>query len=285
MLRIAFSTTACPDWTIERVARAAAEYGFSGVELRSFGAGGTEMACDPALTDGSKIQRVFDDAGVLLTGVATGVRFDAPVFPPVVGHLLPDEGRSVREGRHLVDVSVGCQARYMRVYGFEIQGRESRSSALRRIVDRLSRVVDHARHRDLQIVIENGGTFSRAEDLAEIIRGVGSPLLRACYDVQAARAAGDDVVAGVRMLGGDIAVARVRDRRGQTPCMVGEGDLGCREFVEALAGDERAGDAWVVFTWDRLWLPDLAPAEEVLPEASRRLASWAGTSGSAGAAA
>ena len=48
MLKVAFSTVACPHWTLERAARAAAEYGYDGVELRTFDDGSGRMACDPA---------------------------------------------------------------------------------------------------------------------------------------------------------------------------------------------------------------------------------------------
>jgi hypothetical protein len=30
----------------------------------------------------------------------------------------------------------------------------------------------------------------------------------------------------------------------------------------------------LIFEWDRMWSPDLAPAEEVMPEAARRLFGW-----------
>jgi len=36
-MRTAFSTVACPEWTLEDVASFAAEAGFGGVDLRSFG--------------------------------------------------------------------------------------------------------------------------------------------------------------------------------------------------------------------------------------------------------
>ena len=288
MVRFAFNTTACPDWTLDRVARAAAEYGYSGVELRSFGAGSTELACDPALTDGAKVHRLFDDAGVSSIGVASGVRLDAPIWPPVIGHLRLDKDASVHEGRHLVDVAVACQSRYVRVYGFEIGTRERYKSGVRRVVERLAQVVDHARNREVEVLLENGGSFSKAEDLAEIIDAVASPILLASYDLGAARAAGDDVERGIGMLGAALRVARVRDRRGDETCMIGDGELGCRAFVRAVAASEaasRVGGAWVVFSWDRMWRSELAPAEEVLPEAVKRLSAWVGTESSAGVAA
>jgi sugar phosphate isomerase/epimerase len=280
MIRPAFSTTACPDWTLDRAANAAARMGYAGVELRSFGAGCTTMACDPALSDGAKVQRVFDEAGVYAVGVATGVALDAPVKPPVVGHLLPQSEAQVRMAEHLVDVAVDAQASYVRVYGYEAPKRGRRISAINRIASRLKQVCDAARNRDVHVLLENGGSFSRAEDLVEIVDRVRVPWLGVAYDIGAAVAAGDDVTEGVNLLSARLAAARIRDRREDgTPCQLGEGTLPCAEFIGALMGNTHTRDSVVVFQWDRLWMPELADAETVLPDACRRIYEWAGADG------
>ena len=275
MPRTAFSTTACPDWTLARAARAAAEYGFEGVEARSFGAGSTHLVCDPALTDGAKVQRLMDDAGVFLAGIAGGCRFEAPVRPPLAGLVLPGPHRSVREAKHLIDVAADCQAPFVRVYAYDVPKGQKRSSVVRRVADRLYEVCDSARHRDVRILLENGGAFSSAEDLAELIDRVDTSLLYACYDLGAAHAAGDDVEDGVRLLGARLAAARVKDADAEgTPVPLGEGALPCAEFVRAVALSPAGRDAWITYSWDRLWRPELDAPERVLPEAARRLYEW-----------
>lgn len=279
MIRIAFSTVACPEWTLERVASAAEEYGYDGAELRSFGEGGgpgCRFACEPGMTAGAKARAIFDEAGVAIAGVGSGVRFDAPIFPPVLGNLLPAREASVREGKMMVQLASSIGAEYLGVYAFELPKRESRKSGLRRICERLYKVCDHARNRDLRVVIENGGSFTRAEDLAEIIERVNWPLLGACYDLEAAVAGGDDIGAGVALLGNRLVTARVRDRRDGRPCLPGKGELPAREFVESVrdAAAEWDSRPWVVFSWDRAWVGDLASAEVALPEAARKLTEW-----------
>jgi sugar phosphate isomerase/epimerase len=273
MVKPAFSTVACPDWTLERVARFAAEHAFAGVELRSFGDGSTDLACDPALTDGAKVHALFRDAGVAVCGLGTGVSFDAPIVPPVLGRLLPSVDDTVRDGRHLVDVASRSRAGYVRVYGFELGRRESRRGGLRRICDRLARVCDHARHRDVRVVLENGGSFASAEDLLEITRRVGSPLLEVCYDLAAACSVEDDWEAGVGALAPALAAVRVRDARGGEACPPGEGELPVEAFVRRVAA-LGGRDVWAVLSWDKLWDTSLADAEHVLPDAVRRLYEW-----------
>lgn len=282
MIRTAFSSLACPDWTLDRVAHAAATWGFQGVELRSLGsgAGAAAVASDPALTDPSKVRRTIDEAGIELVSIASGCRFDAPIFPPVLGHVLPSRHAPVREARRAVELARDCGAPFVRVFGFEIPPRERRASAINRIVLRLREVCDHARNRNVIVLLENDGSFSAASDLLEVIAQVDHPLLGACYDLSAAARVGEDPIAGAAALGPLLKAARVRDVRAGRPCPPGEGDLPCAAFVRAVsAGATELGtQPWVIMTWDRAWLRDLAPAEDVLPRAAERLAEWGGAS-------
>jgi sugar phosphate isomerase/epimerase len=275
MLRPAFSTVACPDWTLERVAQAAAEFRFDGVELRTFGQGKSEFACEPGLTDPAKVRRLFADVGVQIAGLATSVRFDAPIFPPVLGNLLPQREAAVNEGKRSVALASACGSRFVRVFGFEIGQRENRRAAITRISDRLARVCDYAHNRDVTVLLENAASFPGAADVAEILERVQSPHLGVCYDLASAFAVGETPAEGVKILGSAMKAARVRDVEDGRPVPLGHGELPNRDLVAAMRS---AGlDAWLIFTWDRAWRPELAPAEKVLPEAAHRLWEWIGS--------
>lgn len=264
MIRTAFSTVACPDWTLERVAKAASDWGYLGVELRSFGGGATRLACDPALTDPEKVRRLFNGAGLDISSIATGLRFDEKIVPPVLGHVLLERHASVNEGRFFVELSRATGAHATRVFGFEARGREPRRTLVKRIGERLRLVCDHARHDVAPVVLENGGAFSSAHDLMELIDAVDHPRLGAAYDLRAGLAAGDDPREAIALLEDRLRLARVRDARSDQT----------RDFCEAL-GEGVVDDAWLVFEWPRLWDETLAPAESVLPDAAGRLLSWA----------
>ncbi|HVZ95052.1 MAG TPA: sugar phosphate isomerase/epimerase [Phycisphaerales bacterium] len=280
MLRLAFSTVATPDWTLPRVVEAAAQYGYDGVELRSMGRGGAELACEPALTDGAKVRRLFADAGLTPSGVASGCTFDAPVNPPVMGELLKPHEKIIANAKQYIDIAHEIGASYARVYAFKIPNGERRHRTLTRIARRLAAVCTHARHRNVSVVIENGGDFSSASDLAEIINVVGSPYLMALYDLEAGMAVGDQPRDAVRLLGRKLIAARIKDSLHGRPCALGKGSLPCRELIRAMR--EANSSAWLVYTWDRAWLSHLAPSEEMLPHAARQLAEWASAGGSGG---
>lgn len=272
-MKPAFSTVACPDWTFERIARAAPAWGFLGVEFRTFGNASTRMACDPALTSPAKVRTLMRHSGLHIASLATGVRFDERVTPPIIGRVISRTEHGVGEGRSAADLADAVGAPYIRVFAFEI-GSESRVEAVARITDRLGKVVDHCRNTGVRVALENGGSFPTAADLAEIIDAVGDPLLFASYSLAVGAAAGEDPAFGINVLGEKLALARVREFRDGLPCQLGEGEVSCRPGVEALA---RAGFGGpIVYEYDRLWFPDATEPDAVLTASARALFEWAG---------
>lgn len=273
MLKPTFSTVACPELPLRAVAELAERHGFEAVELRTFGDDSRRFACDPALTAEEKTRTLFASRGVEVLSLATSCRFDATIFPPVIGHVISDTERSVREAKRAVDLAVRLECPFVRVFAFEIAPREKPAAATARIVDRLRKVCDHADKTGTRIVLENGGSFETAVQLRDLIELVNHPLLGACYAMAVGHAAGDAPQAAVAALGTRMWAARIKDLRNGVPERLGSGGLPCREFVQSLA---RAGfDGPLVYEWDRAWMPDLAPADDALAGVAARVVEWA----------
>ncbi len=271
MLRTAISNTSFPDWTLDRLCRSAAEWGCAGLDLRSFGTGGTLIASDPALTDPAKVNRLLANAGLALCAISTGVRFDKPVFPPVLGHILTSRDASIYEGRRAVDLARLTGAHGTRVYAYQGHGNERYTTLVDRIASRLRLVCDGARHDRAPVLLENGGSFPAAEDLLDLVGAVDHPQLALAYDVRAGLSAGDDPAEAITLLKDFVRLVRVR----------GDIELGVLEsIVGALASEPATSECWVSIDWPTMWDDALAPAEQVLPEAIRRVASAAGAAAS-----
>jgi sugar phosphate isomerase/epimerase len=275
MFKTAFSTVSCWDWTLDQVCRSAAEWGYDGIEMRTFGAGSTQFACDPALTSDEKVRRILGQNGIEPAVLASSVGFGEPIRPPVLGRVFRDTERSVREAKGVIELAARLECPLVRVFGFEYPRTEKRKSALRRITERLSLAADAARNTGVRIVVENGGSFNSAEDLNELVRGVNSNLVGAAYSVSVGAAADDDPAEAVTLLGDRLWVCKLRDRDDDHRLRpIGEGTVPCRTFVEALAKAEFSG--WMVVEWDRAWVPGLAAAETVLPGTLERIYEWSG---------
>jgi sugar phosphate isomerase/epimerase len=278
-MKPAFSTVACQDWTFPRIAQRAEEWGYVGCELRTFGYGSREIACDPALTAPAKLRGMFERVGLSICSIATSIRYDDPITPPILGLYL-DHEQMIRETKACVDIAVQLESPFVRVFGFEIVGSESRKSAMGRIVGRLTKCADYCRNSGVRLVIENGGSFNTAADLAEIIDRVGSPLLNASYSLPVAQAAGESLESGVALLGERLGVVKVKDLKGGKPVALGEGELNARAAIEAAS---KAGfDGWLVYEFDRAWLgADSADVDGVLARSAKTLYEWLGKRASA----
>jgi sugar phosphate isomerase/epimerase len=283
MFRIAASTVACPDWPLDVVMPHLAMWGYEGVELRTFGAGDSRLACEPALTDPAKVRGICEGHGVEIASVATSGRYDARINPPIVGQLIGDPQASIRATKRDIDLAINVEAPIVRIFGFEIPRKERRGAAMKRIVDRIRLVCDHARNNGVRIAIQNGGSFASAVELAELIDRVNSPQLGASYDVVAGVDADDDPVAAIELLGPMLLQARLGDFKGETPVAPGEGESQCKRFVEALVETDFSG--WLVYEWPRLFLPDLATADVALPRATESVYGWLAIAGSQSATA
>jgi len=275
-MKPAFSTVASPEWTFERLAEHAEKWGYLGCELRTFGYGSTNFACDPALTSPAKVRMLLERAGLELVSLATSIRYDEPITPPVLGMLLDNE-QTVRESKSAIDLAVRLEVPYVRVFGYEIVGSESRRSAITRIASRLYKACDHARNSGVKVMLENGGSFSTAAQMAELMDAVNNPLLVAAYSPAIAALAGENGAAGVNVLGDRLACLKVRDFAGGMPCALGDGQVDNRSAIDALGRMGFAG--WVTYEYDWAWVAEKAKLPDpatVLEVSARRLFEWIG---------
>jgi sugar phosphate isomerase/epimerase len=274
-MRIAFSTVAFPTRTLEYVADVAEVGGYQGVELRTLGFAGTRLACDPALTAPQKTLTLLSRAGAEPCVLASSVSYDEPIVPPVIGYVISDHERSVRETKGLVGLARQLECPFVRVFAFQVPDGERRKSAIARIVSRLKSATDTCRNSGVRLLLENGGSFNTAVELAEIIDRVDSPLLAAAYSVPVGIAAGEDPLRGMNALGDRLRVVKLKDLKNGKPCELGTGDQPCRDVVTNLA---RVGfDGWVVYEHDQIWLSPGGDARELVLAGGRSLTSWSGS--------
>lgn len=279
MIKPAFSTVACPDWTLPRVCDLASRSGYLGVELRTFGDGSRRFACEPALTDPAKIMRLFAERGLDVACIATGERFDKKVFPPVLGNVISDTEGPIRAAKRAIDLAVAVGCPLVRVFAYEASPGEDLDRASYRIVERLKKVVDHAHRTGVFVAIENGGSWNTAEQIAALVDQVESNLLGVFYNTAVGARAGDEGAKAVTRLGSRLLALRLSDWAGTQPAPLGEGDTSAREFVIAAAKRDAAIPA--IFEWNRAWDPALSPAETVVPAAAKTMFRWIGESGAA----
>lgn len=259
MFKLAFSTVACPDRTLTEAFQLAVDCGYDGIELRTLGSNDPTLLCEPALTGAEKIRKLAVRSGVELACLSTSVRFDAPIWPPVIGRALPSFAHRSRPAQRAVDFADDMECELVRVFGFEVGRSERRGPAIKRIAGALLPVLDSARARKVDVVLENGGSFATADSLLEVFEACEQhPNLRAGYDLALGESAGDNLADVLSKLDDRLSLIRLRpiDPKGQPkPLSPAE----ARRIIPQLAESNFSG--WLTFEWPVTWMPDLTEAQ------------------------
>ncbi|QKK08252.1 MAG: sugar phosphate isomerase/epimerase [Planctomycetota bacterium] len=137
---------------------------------------------------------------------------------------------------------------------------------------RLQELLTAASKHRVSLVFENGGTFSRAEQVAEVLRECPSPWLGASYNIAVGARDGDHVEAALDLLGDRLISVKLKDLQGNQPVEIGHGEIPLERGVSHLVRTEYTG--WLVVEWMRCWRPELAEADGVLRRALKTVESW-----------
>ncbi len=266
-IKLAFSTVATPDWTLEQVAAQAKVMGYDGVELRTLGAGSGQLACDPVHSDPRKVKFLFREAGIELVCLSTSVSLHSRA----VGEGHRDSALTVEAMQWAAEL--GCA--FVRVFVNRIDPGESRQSVMGRVAERLGPLAEKAADLNVQLLLENSGSFATAKPWWWLLNLIDSPMLGLSWNLANAAAAGEGPAVSLPMLNSRIRLVKVKDAQigeGSGFVPLGEGSVEIEHSVRRLLGIGYAG--YLSVEWDRLWLPSLTPAQEYLPDAARRLRGW-----------
>jgi sugar phosphate isomerase/epimerase len=123
---------------------------------------------------------------------------------------------------------------------------------------------------DVVLALETHDSCATGVAVADVLRRVDHPRVRAVWDVQHPWRAGEAVAETCEVLGPLVAYVQITDARSiddSTPCPLGTGVLPLREAREVLARNGYEG--WVSLEWASFWYPEAPPLEAALPSALR----------------
>jgi len=267
MLKLAFSTVACPDWTLDEAARFAASTGYEGLELRTLGGGSTTLSCDPGLSDANKVRDILETHGIAAACLSTS---------SALHHR--DESR-YRHSRKMIlqdlEYAKAINAGAVRIFGYEVQPGENRRSVIDRIASRTRELADRAGELGIQLLFENAGSYAVAKEWWWILNQLQHPMTGLMWNIANSVAASPEDVGGdiaVPMLNSRIRIMKLKDTvvgEGSGFVPLGDGDVNVSRVIRRLLGIGFQG--WLTVEWDKAWLPGLTPPEEYLPDAKQRL--------------
>ena len=176
MLKIAFSTLSCPDWTWRELIDNGKRYGFHGVEIRLL-AREVDLLRVPEFQPSELPQRrrELSDAGFQVCGLASSVRFhdlDAAV-----------RDQHVQTGKANLDLAKNLGAEFVRVFGDVVPEGTNRQRIVEQVAEGLGLLGEYAESLQLQVVIETHGDFADSRLMRDTMRLVKSPAVGVLWDV------------------------------------------------------------------------------------------------------
>jgi len=260
-MKTSFSTLACPDWNLAEVLRAAAAYGYDGVELR-----GISRELDlwnlpefqsPSL---ASTRSAITDHQLVITSIGSSACFHSP--DP------KERERNLDCAMRMAEIAAGLGAPAVRVFGDHIQPGCDRKQTALWITDSLIQLADKLRSSGVQVWLETHGDFASAEDVSQIFAQLNSAQIGIIWDP--ANAFGQNGEAPVILPKMSRFIRHVhlkdltKDAEGAISYkLTGQGKFPFDTMFTSLT--EIAFNGFVSFEWEKLWHPELAAPEIALP--------------------
>lgn len=267
-MKLAFSTLACPQWSMKQIIDNAIRLGYQGIELHILDGEELDPVCDAA-----KIRRAVEQSR------ARGIEICALDTPCTFNHaVLATRFEYVDRLRHWICLAHDLHVPIVRVFGGApvMPSYPPRSTIERRVVEALCQVVLEAEEAVVTVALETHDVFGSAHSVASVLKQVRSPFIGAVWNSQHPYCSGESVEEVCHLLGEDIALVHVKDARrinhyGERwhATLLGEGELPVREQLYAL--QQIGYQGYISVKWGKKWHPELPGPEIALPQSIRWL--------------
>ncbi len=283
-MKIAFSTLACPKWSVQQVIANALAMGYDGIEWR--------------LLDGKIIDPVrnFTEVVNAVSACRTGgLDVCALDTSCTFNHADPEiRAQQVADLLNWIQLAQATQVPILRVFGGA--GSKSTSSQLSHyaeniwVVDALYQVASKAEQSSVIVTLETHDAFSSARRVASVLQKINSSSIAALWDSHHPYRVGETAEDVVDALQGRIAHVHVKDARrdrliasssandtlpGRDQSVptdastwqlvpLGEGEVPVRQQLDMLK--QRGYTGYVSVEWEKHWHPELAEPEVALPQ-------------------
>ena len=266
-MKFALSTVSCPKWDFDTIVARAKEYGYAGVEVRGFLDGSMLTASNPFLTDPRKLRDLFGENDIDICCLASSI---------AMTQNRKRDKAAAAELKQFIDTAHALHCPLVKVFDTQVRPGQDRPSAGVALGNWILPLADYAAERDVVIVIENALSFRAAKEMWTILDRLQHPSIACCWDVFNAAMVGESPYLSVPTLNSKIQYTQVKDAKlgqlGATYTLLGEGDVKVQTFLTRLRGIGYKG--WVTLEWEKVWLPNIAEPEEVLPHAIKKLREW-----------
>jgi sugar phosphate isomerase/epimerase len=259
---LAFSTLACPDWTIEQCAQAARDYGYDGIELRLID--GEIMKPD---ADVARIRRACE--GLPIVCVDTSVSLAQPD--------REQRTRQIADGMAMLDIARALGAPFIRVFGAPPKD-TPQAQAIAAARETIVPLAEYGATNGVTVLLETHDAFCASADVLAVLEAApeGSGVL---WDILHPQRVGEATADTLRALGARVRHVHVKDGKRTADgspnwplVLLGEGDVPAREILRTIRDGGYTG--CISVEWEKKWHPHLAAPEIALPQHIQQLRTY-----------
>ena len=260
-MKFAYSSLACPQWTIEEAIEAAVRYGYDAIEWRM--ADGEIITSETPEAVRRRLRGVPAAHNIAIACLDTSCRMVQP--------STQERARVIEEARHMIDLAAELGAPFVRVFGGALPEGTTRSAIIEPTAEVLHTIGTYGAEQNVTVTLETHDAWSSSKDVLELLQAVNLPAVKVLWDIHHTYRMGEAPTQSVATLGSAIAYVHVKDGRpaettdGWELCLLNEGVVPLREAFSALK--HNGYDGYISLEWEKKWHPEIAEPEIALPQA------------------
>jgi sugar phosphate isomerase/epimerase len=255
-LRIAFSTLAFPDATLEEAAALGSSLGYAGVELRLID--GKLIDCSISTAERARVKQTLAAAHLPIVSLGSSVILTKEEPGPDLHRFL--------------ELANEWEAPVMRVYGGPlVEEPGTRQKQMEAAAEVLQKAIPLAERLGVAIAIETHDSFSASSAVAELLAMVPSRWVGAIWDTHHPHRMGERPTDVYENIGRRTMHVHIKDARrsaahkgGWQLVPLGEGEVPVREIIRLLAAGGYGG--CISVEWEKYWHPEIEEPEIALPQ-------------------
>ncbi|NLJ74805.1 MAG: sugar phosphate isomerase/epimerase [Firmicutes bacterium] len=250
-MKLSFSTLACVDWDLPKIAELADEWGYDGVELRV--SGNQHVSPDLSQEERKSIRRLFSRYGLAIPCLAAYTRFA----------FSEKERRqdNIEELKRVIDLAHDLECPYVRTFGANSDQLFDQETLVEWIAHALMTVDDYAASRGVRVLLETHDVLSRGVDVKRVFEKTGPISAGVLWDVKHPLMKGEAVGETIEHIGDLVYHVHIKDwltvpgLDQERLLLVGAGELPLAAILEHLEDINYKG--YLSLEWEKLWHPDI----------------------------
>lgn len=266
--RLAFSTIACPDWTFPQIVDFAALHDFDGIEMRGLHGELDLTKCKEfsSLQDIKTTLSLMKEKGLKFTDLGSSAKMH---FPDGA-----ERQKNLAEARAYIDLAQKLNCPYVRVFPNEFPKGQDRNKTMELVAQGLLVLGDYAKERNVSVIMETHGDFSRSEDIEKVMQSAAHPNVGLVWDISNMWTVTKEPPREVyNRLKKYIRHTHIKDAKltnGKLKYVfLGQGDVPIFEAIDILAGNGYKG--YYSFEWEKIWHKELAEPELAVADYARTM--------------